>query len=57
VAQKQTTGRDRLGHLAPTCEQPTTVEWAISRCAGLYQIRYEGVVANAAAAHVALAHV
>ena len=57
MAQKQTTGRDRLGHLAPTCEQPTTVEWAISRCAGLYQIRYEGVVANAAAAHVALAHV
>ena len=34
-----------------------TAEWTISRFAGLYQMRYEGMVTNAAEARAAAARV
>ena len=42
---------------APTREQLDTAEWTISRFAGLYQMRYEGMVTNAAEARAAAARV
>ena len=42
---------------APTKEQLDTAEWTISRFAGLYQMRYEGMVTNAAEARAAAARV
>lgn len=42
---------------APTKEQFDTAEWTISRFAGLYQMRYEGMVTNAAEARAAAARV
>ena len=42
---------------APTREQLDTAEWTINRFAGLYQMRYEGMVTNAAEARAAAARV
>ena len=42
---------------APTKEQLDTAEWTISRFASLYQMRYEGMVTNAAEARAAAARV
>ena len=42
---------------SPTKEQLDTAEWTISRFAGLYQMRYEGMVTNAAEARAAAARV
>ena len=42
---------------APTREQLDTAEWTISRFAGLYHMRYEGMVTNAAEARAAVARV
>ena len=42
---------------APTREQLDTAEWTISRFAGLYHMRYEGMVTNAAEARAAAARV
>ena len=42
---------------APTREQLDTAEWTISRFAGLYQMRYEGMVTNEAEARAASARV
>lgn len=42
---------------APSKEQLETAEWTISRFAGLYQMRYEGMVTNEAEARAASARV